>query len=132
MLQRLTCCNAHMNRTQGAGFEHKAAGADTSVRASALLLNFRNAPLRSVLKYLHDAGGVPIEVEPDVEIERLIELWNDQPVTKEEAIRLLEQALDRQGYMAIIKHGRLAIFPRQDAKKHYIPLPKLACKSFAG
>jgi type II secretory pathway component GspD/PulD (secretin) len=121
-----------MNRTQGAGFEHKAAGADTNVRASALFLNFRNAPLRSVLKYFHDAAGMPIEVEPNVEIERLIEVWNDQPVTKEEAIRLLEQALDRQGYMAINKHGRLTIIPHQDAKKHYIPLPKLACQSFAG
>jgi len=116
---------------QSAGFEHKGAGADTSVRATEFLLNFRNAPLRSVLKYLHDAAGMPIEVEPEVEVERLIELWNDQPVTKEEAIRLLEQALDREGYLAINKHGRLAIIPRQDAKKHYIPLPKLACKSFA-
>jgi len=121
-----------MNRTQGAGFEHKAAGADTTVRASALLLNFRNAPLRSVLNYLHDAAGLPIEVEPNVQVERLIELWNDQPVTIDEAIRLLEQVLDRQGYMAINRHGCLAIIPRQDAKKHYIPLPKLACKSFAG
>jgi type II secretory pathway component GspD/PulD (secretin) len=117
---------------QSAGFEPKGAGADTSVRASALLLNFRSAPLHSVLKYLHDTAGVPIEVEPNVEVERLIELWNDQPVTKEEAIRLLEQALHRQGFAAINKHGRLAIISRQDAKKHYIPLPKLDCKSFAG
>ena len=121
-----------MNRMQSAGFEPKGAGADTSVRATELLLNFRNAPLRSVLKYLHDAAGMPIEVEPDVEVERLIELWNDKPVTKEEAVRLLEQALARQGYMAIKRHGRLAIIPRQDAKKNFIPLPKLACKSFAG
>src|SRR2546425_1192485 len=109
MPQRLTCSSGHMNRMQSAGFEPKGVGADTSVRATALLLNFRSAPLHSVLKYFHDTAGMPIEVEPNVEVERLIELWNDQPVTKEEAIRLLEQALVRQGFTAINKHGRLAI-----------------------
>jgi len=99
---------------------------------TCLRLHFRNAPLYSVLNYFHDAAGLPIEVEPNVEIERTIELWNEEPVDKEEAISLLKQALDHQGYAAVRKGGMLAIINQQDAKKHYIPLPKLACSSFAG
>ena len=121
-----------MNRKQISDFDQKEAGPDPSVRATGLRLNFRNASLRSVLIYFHDTAGLPIEVEPNVEIERTIELWNDQPVNKDEAIRLLKRALDGEGYTAINKRGRLAIIPRQDAKKHYIPLPELACSSFAG
>jgi general secretion pathway protein D len=121
-----------MERMQSAGKVHNEAGLNPDLPAVALSLNFRQAPLRLVLKYIHDAAGLRIEVEPNVEVERLIELRTDEPVTKEEAIRLLDHALDGQGYMALNKHGRLAIIPRQDAKKHYIPLPKLGCRSFAG
>ena len=120
-----------MNRMQVAGFEQREPGGDTSVRATGLHLKFRNAPLRLVLTYIHDAAGLPIEVEPNVEVERPIELWTDQPVNKE-AIRLLERALSGQGYIAINKRGRLAIVPRQDAKKHCITLPEVASRSFAG
>ena len=132
MIQRLISSGGNMNRTQSAGFEQRESGVDPSVRAAGLHLKFRNAPLRLVLAYIHDAAGLPIEVEPNVEVERPIELWNDQPVNKEEAVRLLEGALKGQGYLAVNKRGRLAIIPHQDAKKHCIPLPKLACKSFAG
>lgn len=103
-----------------------------STRAAGLRLNFRHAPLREVLIYLNDAAGLLIEVEPNVEIERPIELWNDEPVNKEEAIRLLKQALNEKGYAANNKGGMLSIFSRHDAKRHYIPLPELSCSAFAG
>jgi len=105
---------------------------DEGTRTIGLRLDFRGAPLRSVLGYFQDAAGLPIEVARAVEIERSIELWHDEPVSKEEAIRLLKQALDGQGYAAVNKSGMLAIIPRQEAKKHYIPLPKLECGAFAG
>ncbi len=124
--------SGRMKRVKSPGLDPKDARADPSVRAAGLHLKFHNAPLRLVLTYIHDAAGLPIEVEPNVEVERPIELWNDQPVTREEAIRLLEQALDRQGYVAINRHGRLAIIPRQDAKKHWIPLPEAVGRAFAG
>jgi type II secretory pathway component GspD/PulD (secretin) len=97
-----------------------------------LRLNFRKAPIHSVLNYLHNATALPIEVERNVEIERTIQLWNDEPVNKEEAIKLLKEALNEEGYTAIRKGGMLAIIRRQDAKKHFIPLPRLSCSSFAG
>jgi len=92
-----------------------------------LRLNFRDAPLRKVLSYLQDAAQLPIEVEPNVEIDRPIDLWEDELVDKEEAIHLLKQALGEDGYTAVQRSGMLAIIRSQDAKKHYIPLPTLAC-----
>jgi len=105
---------------------------DESTGTASLRLNFRHAPLRDVLIYLNDAAGLLIEVERNVEIERPISLWHDEPVTREEAIRLLKHALDENGYAAINKRGILSIFSRQDAKRHYIPLPALSCCAFAG
>ncbi len=96
-----------------------------------LRLNFRNAPLRSVLSYLHEAAQLPIEVEPNVEIDRTINLWDDKLVNKEEAINLLKRALGEDGYTAVRRSGMLAIIRSQDAKKHYIPLPRLTCKAVA-
>jgi len=56
-----------------------------------LRLNFRNAPLRSVLSYLHEAAHLPIEVEPNVEIDRTIDLLDDKLVDKQKAISLLSE-----------------------------------------
>lgn len=90
---------------------------------SGLRLHFRNAPLRTVLNYLCDATDLSIEVEPDVEIERHIDLWNDEPLSQEDSLSLLQQALNEEGYMAIHKGGMLTIISDHDVKKHCIPLP---------
>ena len=113
------------------GLDQTKASTEESHPAFALRLNFRNAPLRNILHYLQDAAQLPIEVEPNVEIDRTIDLWDDNPVDKEGAIRLLNQALGEDGYTAIQKSGMLAIIRSQDAKKHYIPLPTLSCKAVA-
>jgi len=91
-----------------------------------LRLNFRNAPLKTVLNYLRDAADLSIEVEPNVEIERTINLWNDEPLNKEESLVLLRQALNEKGFVAIQKGSMLAIIRNQDAKKQCIPLPTFA------
>jgi hypothetical protein len=93
---------------------------------SRLRLNFRHTPLRTVLNYLCDAADLSIEVEPDVEVERPIDLWNDEPLSKEDSLFLLQQALDKEGYQAIHKGGMVAILSDQDAKKHCISLPTFA------
>ena len=92
-------------------------------RNSGLQLKFQNASLQTILNYLHETAELPIKVESNVEIERRIDLWDDEPVNKEQAIRLLIQALNANGYTGIHRRGTLAILRRQDAKKHCIPLP---------
>src|SRR5947209_17616033 len=78
-----------------------------------LCLNFRNVPLRTVLNYLCDAADFTIEVESDVEIERTIDLWNDEPLNREDTFRLLKQALSEEGYMAIRKGRMVAVMKGQ-------------------
>jgi len=93
---------------------------------SGLRLNFRNTPLRTVLNYFCDAADLSIEVEPDVEIETPIDLWNEELLSKEDSLSLLQRALNDEGYLAIYKGGMVAIVSDQDAKKHCIPLPTFA------
>ena len=99
---------------------------DTGRPAKGLRLNFRNTPLRTVLNYLCDAADLSIEVEPNVEVERTIDLWNDELLGKEETLLLLKQVLNEEGYLTIHKGGMLAIINGHDAKKHRIPLPTFA------
>ena len=113
------------------GLEQTEPLLDDSPLATGLRLNFRNAPLRAVLSYFHDAARLPIEVDPNVEIDRTIDLWDDELVDKEAAINLLNQALGEDGYAAIRRSGMLAIIRRQDVKKHRIPLPTLTCSAVA-
>ena len=113
-------------------FVQKTDLPDNNGPAAGLCLNFRNVPLRTVLNYLCDAADFTIEVESNVEIERAIDLWSDEPVNKEEALRLLKRALNDEGYTAIRKRGMHAIIKSQDAKKHYIPLPTLGCFATVG
>jgi hypothetical protein len=91
-----------------------------------LRLNFRGTPLRTVLNYLCDAADLSIEVEPNVEIERAIDLWNDELLGKQETLLLLKKALRQEGYITLHKGGTVAIINGNDAKKHCIPLPIFA------
>jgi hypothetical protein len=88
-----------------------------------LCLDFRRAPIQTVLSYIHTAVGLKIAVESNVEIERLIDLCCEKPVSKENALTMLQQALSEKGYTAIHHRGVLAILKSEDAKKRYIPLP---------
>jgi type II secretory pathway component GspD/PulD (secretin) len=99
--------------------------------AATLHLNFRNAPLQTVLNYLHDQADLTIEVEPNVEIQRTIELCNPEPVDKQEALKLLRQALAETGYTAVRKGSMLAVVRSHEAKKYNIPLPTLGCAAVA-
>ena len=104
---------------------------DDNGSPATLRLNFRNAPLQTVVDYLREAADLNIEAESNVEIERRIDLWNDEPVNKEQALSLFKQSLSQKGFAAIRKGRRLAILRSQDAKKHCIPLPTLACSAVA-
>jgi|SRR3954462_14432931 type II secretory pathway component GspD/PulD (secretin) len=90
-----------------------------------LRLGFRNAPLQAVLKYFKDATDLDIEVESNVEIGRLIDLYAEAPVERADALQLLKDALNAKGYTSIHKGGMLAILTNEDVKKHCITLPTL-------
>ncbi len=69
-----------------------------------LRLTFRNAPLNLVLDYLSDAAGFIINKE--TEVKGTVDIYSKHPVTKAEAVDLLNSALNKNGY-ALVKDGRI-------------------------
>ena len=79
-----------------------------------LRLNFRGAPLNLVLDYLSDAAGFVINKEADVR--GTVDVWSKEPLSKDEAVELLNQVLKKNG-CAVTRNGRiLTIVPMDTAK----------------
>src|SRR5438874_1228832 len=94
----------------------------TSENEKGLRLNFRGVPLDMVLNYLSDAAGFIIVLEGKVEGN--VDVWSNQPLTKDEAVDLLNTILNKNDYSAI-RNGRvLTIVKRKDAKTRNIPVKK--------
>lgn len=88
--------------------------------ANELRLNFRNAPLEMVLNYFSDAAGFIIL--PETEVRGKVDVWSNQPVSKDEAVELLNTILSKNGY-ALLRNGRtLTLVSREEAKKRDIPV----------
>jgi hypothetical protein len=88
-------------------------------------LEFHQAPLRNVLKYISDAAGIVINAQPNVPLHREVDLWRDKPVDSQEAISLLGRSLGKQD-CTLVQRGRvLKIMRSNDLKKCRIPLPAL-------
>lgn len=85
-----------------------------------LRLNFRQARLETVLDYLSDAAGFIIV--PETDVRGRVDVWSNQPLTKDEAVDVLGKVLAKEGY-AVIRDGRTLTIMTQDmAKKSDIPV----------
>jgi len=87
-----------------------------------LRLNFRGVPLEMVLDYLSEAAGFIIIKETDVKGK--VDVWSNQPLTKDEAVDLLNTILNKNEYAAIRNGRTLTIVSREEAKKRTIPVKK--------
>lgn len=85
-----------------------------------LQLNFRGAPLETVLNYLSEAAGYIIVAE--AEVTGKIDAWSKHPVTQDEALAILESALSRNGFTAIRNGRTLTIVSKDSARKRDIPV----------
>ncbi len=85
-----------------------------------LHLNFRNAPLDLVLNYMSEAAGYIIVLETSVR--GTIDVWSNTPVTKTEALGLLNSALNKNNYAAILEGRTLTILSKSDAKTRENPI----------
>jgi general secretion pathway protein D len=99
--------------------EKQDSAAPTPVVTSAgatnqLSLNFRGAPLDLVLDYLSEAAGFVINKQTDVH--GTIDIWSKEPVTRQEAVELLNAALKKNG-SAVVRQGRLLTVLAADAAK---------------
>ena len=85
-----------------------------------LRLNFRNAPLELVLTYLSEAAGFIIV--PEAEVRGKIDVWSNQAVTQDEALAILDTALNKNGLSAIRNGRTLTIVSKENAKRRDIPV----------
>ena len=75
--------------------------------ANRLRLDFRNAPLDAVLNYYSDAGGFIIML--DTRTDGSLTLISAQPVDRDEAVNLLNAALNHIGCSAVREGRQLTI-----------------------
>ncbi|HEY5040583.1 MAG TPA: secretin N-terminal domain-containing protein [Verrucomicrobiae bacterium] len=94
----------------------------TGTNSNAIMLNFVNTPLEMVLSYLSDAAGFIIVLETPVRGN--VSVISKHPITKHEAVDLLNSVLNQNGYAAIQgEDGRtLTIVDKNDAKTRNIPV----------
>ncbi len=99
-----------------------APAADAAARtpAGSLRFNFRGAPLETVLNYMSEAAGFVIVLETPVR--GTVDMWSSQPVTKDEAVQLLNVALNKNGYSALVQGRTIVISSKDDAKKKNLPI----------
>src|SRR5258706_15786499 len=81
--------------------------------AGTLRFNFRGAPLETVLNYMSEAAGFIIVLETPVR--GTVDMWSAQPVTREESIQLLNSALSKNGYSAVVQGRTIVISSKDDA-----------------
>ena len=100
--------------------EAPAGPAANAPDPNMLRLHFRGAPLESVLDYLSDAAGFIIVL--DTQVRGRVDIWSDQPVSRDEAVDLLNSVLNKNGYAAIRDGRKLTIVDKNDAKTRNIPV----------
>ena len=85
-----------------------------------LILNFKDAPLELVLNYLSDAAGFIIVM--DTQVHGTFSVISSHPMTRDEAVDLLNSVLNQNGYAAIRDGRTLTIVDKNDAKTRDIPV----------
>jgi type II secretory pathway component GspD/PulD (secretin) len=94
--------------------------APISEKEKGIRFNFRGVPLEMVLNYMSEAAGFIIVLE--TRVEGKVDAWSNQPLTKEEAVELLNTILNKNGYAAIRNGRTLKIVSRDEAKTKDIPV----------
>src|SRR2546430_853360 len=93
-----------------------------STGEKGLRLNFRGVPLDMVLDYLSEEAGFIIVKK--AEVKGKVDAWSNQPLTKDEAVDLLNTVLNQNDYAAVRNGRTLTIMTREEAKKRGIPVIK--------
>lgn len=85
-------------------------------------LNFHGVPLEMVLNYLSEAAGFIIV--PETDLKGKVDVWSNQPVTKDEAVELLNTILRKNGYAVIRNERTLTIVSLDAAKTRDLPVKR--------
>jgi len=88
--------------------------------AGTLRFNFRGAPLEAVLNYMSEAAGYTIVL--DTPVRGTVDMFSAQPITRPEALQLLNLALNKNGFTSIVEGRTIVISSKEDAKKKNLPI----------
>lgn len=101
-------------KAPGAGVDPASLVASNQAGSNEVRMNFRGAQLSEVLEYLSDAAGFIINQE--AKPEGTVDAWSKEPLTRGEAVELLNSALRKNGY-AVMRNGRILTIVRpQEAR----------------
>ncbi len=100
--------------------ENATAAPSTDYGKQQLRLNFKSAPLSTVLDYLSEKAGLIVLC--DTEISGRISVRSLQPVTVDEAVSLLNTVLKEKGYASVRQERVLRIVTLEQAKKENLPV----------
>lgn len=92
----------------------------TASNPDQLRLNFDNVPLDMVLNYLSDAAGFIIVM--DTQVHGNVSVISSHPMTRDEAVNLLNSVLNQNGYAAVRNGRTLTIMDKSAAKNSDIPV----------
>ena len=112
---------ANPDRAAGVSTNDLASAAGNGSSTNGLRLNFRNAPIDLVLNYLSDAAGFIIEL--DSPVKGNVSVISSHPMTRDEAVDLVNSVLNKNGYAAIRSGDRtLKIMDKSTAKSSGNPV----------
>lgn len=92
----------------------------TSDTEKGMKLNFRGVPLEMVLNYFAEAAGYTIV--PKVDIRGRVDVWSEDPLTKAEAIDVLNNVLSRNGYAAYLTGRTLNVVNKDEMRQKPLPV----------
>src|SRR5690625_6590387 len=77
-------------------------------------VNFKDTDIQEVIKFIADATGKTIVVDPKVRGQ--VRVISDQPVNEEELYQLFLSVMDVQGFTAVESGNVVRIVPNRDAR----------------
>jgi type II secretory pathway component GspD/PulD (secretin) len=110
-----TALSAALDETADDNSGGPEASFTNNVGTNGITMNFRNAPLSRVLSYLSDAAGFIIVL--DTPVSGYVNVISTHPMTKDDAVDLLNTVLN-QNNLAAVRDGRtLTIMTKAQALK---------------
>jgi len=88
--------------------------------AGTIRFNFRGASLESLLTYMSDEAGYTIVL--DTPVRGTVDAFSARPVTREEALVLLNLALNKNNFTSIVQGNTIIVTSKDEAKKKNLPI----------
>jgi type II secretory pathway component GspD/PulD (secretin) len=89
---------------------------------NTLRMNFHAASLDLVLNHLSEAAGFVVNIKPGTSVKGKVDVWSNDPLTREEALNLLDTVLNQNGLAAIRNGKTITIVNKDEAKTQNIPV----------